>query len=167
MPGTLLAKAPSTTTRPRLSRFTPAASSPSPSVHGTRPIATSTTSASTISAAPPETGSIFALSFLPELSTAVSLDDNLKVIPWRSSRRWNCLPTSASMPGRMRARNARTRPRGPSPPPYRAELEADDAGADHKQALRHLVEAQRAGRGHDALFVDVDAVEPGDVGPDR
>ncbi len=49
MPGTLVAKCPSTITRPRLSFFTPASSRPSPSVKGTRPMATSTTSASMVS----------------------------------------------------------------------------------------------------------------------
>ena len=50
------------------------------------------------------------------------------------------------------------------PPPHRAELKPDHAGADHQQMLRHLVERERAGRRHDALFVDLDALEPGDVG---
>ena len=50
------------------------------------------------------------------------------------------------------------------PPPHRAELEPDHAGADHEQVLRHLVERERAGRGHDALLVDLDAREPRHVG---
>ena len=40
------------------------------------------------------------------------------------------------------------------PPPDRAELEADDAGADDDQPLRHRGQRQRAGRGDDALLVD-------------
>ena len=47
---------------------------------------------------------------------------------------------------------------GAEPPPHRAELEPDDAGADDEQLLRHLGEIERAGRRHDALLVDVDAV---------
>ena len=43
---------------------------------------------------------------------------------------------------------------GAEPPPHRAELEPDDAGADHQQLLRHLVERQRAGRRDDPLLVD-------------
>jgi hypothetical protein len=42
-------------------------------------------------------------------------------------------------------------------PPHRAELEPDDPGADDQQLLRHLLQFERAGRGHDHLFVDLDA----------
>ena len=49
---------------------------------------------------------------------------------------------------------------GAEPPPHRAELEPDDAGADDEKLLRHLGEIERAGRRHDALFVDVDAGQP-------
>ena len=52
---------------------------------------------------------------------------------------------------------------GAEPPPHRAELEPDDAGADDEQLLRHFGEVERPGRGHHALFIDVDAVEAGDV----
>ena len=52
---------------------------------------------------------------------------------------------------------------GPEPPPYRAELEPDDAGADDKELLRHLGKIERAGRRHDAFLVDVDAVQPRNV----
>ncbi len=48
--------------------------------------------------------------------------------------------------------------------PHRAELEADDAGAHHHQVLGHLVESDGAGGRHHVLFVDVDALERGDVG---
>src|SRR5947207_744042 len=48
--------------------------------------------------------------------------------------------------------------------PDRAKLQSDDARADDQQTRRYLVERQRAGRRHDALFVDLDALEPGDVG---
>src|SRR4029078_1460288 len=72
MPGTLVAKCASTMTRPRLSFFTPTSSSPSPSVNGTRPIATSTTSVSMASAAPPLAGSIAAFSTAPAPSTPVT-----------------------------------------------------------------------------------------------
>src|SRR5208283_2841188 len=52
---------------------------------------------------------------------------------------------------------------GAQPPPYRTQLEPNDAGADDEEFLRYLGEFERAGRRHDALFVDVDAVEPRDV----
>ncbi len=42
-------------------------------------------------------------------------------------------PTSPSMPGRMRSRNSTTVTSAAEPPPDRAELEADHAGADHDQ----------------------------------
>src|SRR5918911_94299 len=42
-------------------------------------------------------------------------------------------------------------------PPDAAHLEADDAGADHTEALRHLGDRQRAGVAEDQLLVEVDA----------
>src|SRR5215208_197860 len=48
--------------------------------------------------------------------------------------------------------------------PHRAKLEADDAGADDEQALRHVVERYGSIRRHDALLVDIDAFEPRHVG---
>ena len=87
MPGTLVAKCASTTTRPLLSFFTPSSSSPSPWVNGTRPIDTSTTSASIVCALPPAAGSTVALSLLPDASTPVTFDDSLNVRPCFSSMR--------------------------------------------------------------------------------
>ena len=49
---------------------------------------------------------------------------------------------------------------GAEPPPHRAELESDHAGADDQQPSRHLVQHQRASRGHDPPLVDVDARKP-------
>ena len=45
------------------------------------------------------------------------------------------------------------------PPPYRAQLKPDNAAADDQKLLRHFGQVERAGRGHDALLVDVDAVK--------
>ena len=56
---------------------------------------------------------------------------------------------------------------GAEPPPHRAELEPDDTGADDEKPLRHLGEIERAGRRHDALFVDIDAGQPRHVRPSR
>ena len=71
-------------------------------MYGTRPIATSTTSASMVSAVPPPAaGSILTFRIFPEVSTAVTLDESLNVIPCFCWMRWNCRATSLSMPGRM------------------------------------------------------------------
>src|SRR5205823_15118726 len=50
------------------------------------------------------------------------------------------------------------------PAPHRAEFEADHAGADDQHFFRHFPQRQRAGRRHHALFVDLDAFQPRDVG---
>lgn len=47
--------------------------------------------------------------------------------------------------------------------PDRAELEADHAGADDQKLAGDLVQRQRAGRGHDALLVDLDPLQTRDV----
>jgi hypothetical protein len=49
-------------------------------------------------------------------------------------------------------------------PPDRAKLEPDHAGADDQQLLRHLAEHQCAGGRNDALFVDRNPFEAGDIG---
>ena len=53
---------------------------------------------------------------------------------------------------------------GAEPPPYRAELEADHAGADDEQLSGDLRQLERACGGDDALLVDLDALEPRHVG---
>src|ERR1700733_9937914 len=50
------------------------------------------------------------------------------------------------------------------PVPDRAEFKPDNAGTDDQELARHLVERQRAGRRHDALLVDFDALEACDIG---
>ena len=52
---------------------------------------------------------------------------------------------------------------GAEPPPDRAELETDHPGAHDEKFPGHLVEHERAGRGHDALLVDLDALEARNV----
>jgi len=54
---------------------------------------------------------------------------------------------------------------GAEPSPDRAELEADDAAADDEKPLRDFLQCKRSCRGHDLLFVDLDAGKPRDVGP--
>src|SRR6185369_11877388 len=51
----------------------------------------------------------------------------------------------------------------PQAVPDRAEFEPDHAGTDDQQVRRHPVERQRAGRRHDALLVDLDALQPRDI----
>ena len=109
-------------------------------------------------------GSTFTLSVLPEVSTAVTFEDSLKAMPCFCSMRWNCLRDFAIDAGQDVVEEFDDRHLGAEPPPHRAELEPDDAGADDEKLLRHLGEIERAGRGHDALLVDVDAVQPRDVG---
>jgi len=48
--------------------------------------------------------------------------------------------------------------------PYRTQLQADDAGADHHQVLGHLGNRQRAGGVEDALVVDFHARQRGGLG---
>ena len=84
-------------------------------------------------------------------------------MPCFCSMRWNCLATSPSMPGQDAVEELDHGHLGAEPAPDRAELQPDHAGADDEQLLRHLVERQRAGRGHDALLVDLDAAQPRDV----
>ena len=50
---------------------------------------------------------------------------------------------------------------GTEPAPHRAQLEPDIAAADDHQPRRHFGERQRAGRGHDAALVDLDAGQAG------
>ena len=52
----------------------------------------------------------------------------------------------------------------PQPAPHRAEFEADHTGADDQHSFRHFFQRERAGRRHDALFVDLDAFQPRDIG---
>src|SRR6185437_3953258 len=47
--------------------------------------------------------------------------------------------------------------------PHRAELQTDITAAHHEQALRHLGERERAGRGHNLFFVDRHARQYRDV----
>ena len=84
----------------------------------------------------------------------MTLDDSLKVMPCFSRMRWNCRRDLAVHAGQDAVEELDHRHLRAEPPPDRAELEPDHAGADHQQLLRHLVERERAGRGDDALLVD-------------
>ena len=100
--------------RPRSSSATPACSSPSPATYGRRPIATSTTSAVSVSAVPPAAGSsVSSTPSAPGLAP-VTLVDRRNLIPCLPSTRWNCLPTSESMPGTRRSRYSTTVTSAPS-----------------------------------------------------
>ena len=52
-------------------------------------------------------------------------------------------------------------------PPDRAELEPDDAGANHDQLFRRRRQAERARRRDDRLLVDLDSGQPRNVGSGR
>src|SRR6185437_2631627 len=52
---------------------------------------------------------------------------------------------------------------GAEPVPDRAELEPDHARADNQELAGDLVQRQRAGRRHDALLIDFDALQPCNV----
>ena len=101
-------------------------------------MATSTTSASSVSAAPPAAGSTETFSALPFFSTAATLLDRRKVKPWRVSRRWVVLGDLAVHAGQDAVEELDHRHLGAEPPPDRAEFQPDDAGADDHQARRHL-----------------------------
>ena len=71
-------------------------------------MASSTYSASMVSAAPPATGSTVRLTLdLPALAP-VTLEPSLNWTPCLVSERWKVLAVSASMPGVMRSRNSTT-----------------------------------------------------------
>mmetsp|Transcript_31563 Transcript_31563/g.102856 ORF Transcript_31563/g.102856 Transcript_31563/m.102856 type:complete len:229 (-) Transcript_31563:250-936(-) len=86
----------------------PIVSSPSPWVYGRRPIATSTTSASMVSASPPFDGSTVSVTPVSEATALVTLLLSLNFIPCFWSERWNCFRTSASIGGTMLGRNSTT-----------------------------------------------------------
>ena len=117
-----------------------------------------------VSAAPPLAGSIVAFRRGPELSTAVTLLDSLNDHSLFFEKPLRLAAHLAVHAGQHAVEEFHHRHLRAEPPPDRAELEPDHAGADHQQMLRHLVEHQRAGRRHDALLVDLDALEPRDVG---
>ena len=79
--------------------------------------------------------------------------------------RWKVLATSASMPGVMASRYSTTVTCGAEAGVDRAQLQPDDAGADHDHGFGDLGQRQRAGGGDDGLFVDRDAGEGGGFGP--
>ena len=93
------------------------------------------------------------------------LGRSLKAMPCFSRMRWNCLATSASMPGRMRSRYSTTVTSRAEPPPDRAELQPDHAGADHHELARAPCRAASAPVEETMrLLVDLDAREARDVG---
>ena len=53
---------------------------------------------------------------------------------------------------------------GAKPPPYRAEFESDDSSTDDQELFGHRGQFQRAGRGHDTFFVEIDAVQARRIG---
>mmetsp|Transcript_41442 Transcript_41442/g.129795 ORF Transcript_41442/g.129795 Transcript_41442/m.129795 type:complete len:225 (-) Transcript_41442:644-1318(-) len=106
--GTLVRKWSSTSMRPRRSVSMPRFSRPRFSVKGLRPVATSTTSASKVSASPPLEGSMVSVTPASVTSEEVTLVLSLNFMPCFLRMLWNFLATSLSMPGVMRSRNSTT-----------------------------------------------------------
>src|SRR6266481_1027142 len=134
MLGTLVAKRASTMTRPLLSVFTPAVSSPSPSVNGTRPIDTSTTSASIDSAARGRLDSC--LELLSRCLDAGDLGRQLEddALPFEDTLH---LPADLAIHSQQDAVEDLDHDHlGAEAAPHRSEFEPDHAGADHEQPLR-------------------------------
>ena len=116
--------------------------------------ATSTMSASIVSAAPPAAGSTATLSASPDVSTEATLLDRRKAMPCFVEQALGLPGDLAVHAGQDAVEELDHGDLAAEPAPDRAELEADDAGADDEQPLRHRRQRQRAGRGDDALLVD-------------
>mmetsp|Transcript_13540 Transcript_13540/g.33793 ORF Transcript_13540/g.33793 Transcript_13540/m.33793 type:complete len:223 (-) Transcript_13540:468-1136(-) len=109
IPGTLVAQCSSVSTMPRAPTFTPIFSRPRPSVYGTRPVETSTMSASIVSASPPFTGSVFSTTPPPGLGDASStFVDILNCSFCFLKILCRVVAISVSIPGVMRSRNSTT-----------------------------------------------------------
>ena len=108
MPGTLVRKSCSVSIWPRGLVARPALSSPSPSVLGRRPIDTRTTSASSVSEAPPAAGSTVSVTVSPLRVALVTLVDSLNSKPCFLKILLASLRTSPSKPGRIWSRNSTT-----------------------------------------------------------
>ena len=85
-------------------------------------------------------------------------------MPCFSRMRWNCFGHLAVEARSDAVEHLDHRDLRAEPPPHRAELEPDIAGADHHHALRHLRQRQGAGGGNDGLLVDGDAGDRRDLG---
>ena len=115
-PGTLVAKSWSVSIWPRALTARPIASRPRPSVLGRRPIATSTTSASSDSPAPPAAGSTATVALPPLTVTPVTLVASFRVMPCFLKILAASLRTSPSMPGSNWSRYSTTVTCAPSRP---------------------------------------------------
>ncbi len=107
--------------------------------------------------AAPAAGSTFTLSIFPDVSTAVTFDDSLNVMPCFCSMRWNWLATSPSMPGRMRSRNSTIVTSAPSRRHTEPSSSPMMPAPTTSSFCGTVGKLERAGRRHDALLVDVDA----------
>mmetsp|Transcript_31193 Transcript_31193/g.53357 ORF Transcript_31193/g.53357 Transcript_31193/m.53357 type:complete len:203 (+) Transcript_31193:665-1273(+) len=109
MPGTLVAKWSSTSTCPRALFLMPTFSRPRPSVNGTRPVESSTMSASIFSCSPPATGSVTRVAPPAGLTVAdTTLVESLNFIFCLRKIFSIELDTSSSIPGVIRSRNSTT-----------------------------------------------------------
>ena len=121
-------------------------------------MATSTTSASTIvPSPPPAAGSIVTLWLAPFLAMPVTLLGELEAHALLHQDALQGARHLGVGAGQDAVEELDHHHLGAEPAPHRAELQADHAGADHQQALGHLGQSERAGRGDDRRLVDGDA----------
>ena len=100
----------------------------------------------------------------PDVSTPVTLVPSLNAKPCFFEDALELLATSPSMPGRIRSRNSTTVTFAPSRRQTEPSSSPITPAPMTSRGSRHLVQRQRAGRRHDALLVDLDALQPRDIG---
>ena len=132
-------------------------------MYGTRPIATSTTSASIVSTAPPAAGSTLAFRVLPDVSIAGDLGREFECHALLGQDALELLADFGIHAGQDAVEEFDDDDLRAEAAPHRAELQPDHAGADHEKLRRHLRERERAGRRHDARLVDLDALQARDI----
>ena len=120
-------------------------------------MATSTTSASMVSALPPAAGSKVSVAPLPRVLHLGDLGAELELEALLPEDALELLGDLAVHAGQDAVEILDHRHLGAEAAPHRAELQADHAGADDDEALRHALELERAGGGHHDLLVDLDA----------
>mmetsp|Transcript_5660 Transcript_5660/g.14586 ORF Transcript_5660/g.14586 Transcript_5660/m.14586 type:complete len:202 (-) Transcript_5660:329-934(-) len=114
MEGILVWKCSLTTTRPMRSNSMSRASRPRPSVKGRRPVATRTTSKSSLVSSPPLDGATVSVTPESVTSLATTPVESLNFMPCFFRMRMKFFPISASIPGVMRSRYSMTVTSDPS-----------------------------------------------------
>lgn len=154
MEGTFVWKCSLTTTRPWRSVSIPSSSRPSPDVKGRRPVATSTTSKSSLVSSPPLEGATVNVTPVSDTSLATTPVESLNFMPCFFRMRRKFLPISPSMPGTIPARREHPSPLiwlqsrtvkvldyghfRAEPAPNAAHLKADHTASDYGKLLGNL-----------------------------